>query len=502
VSLKIVKAFTTILIIIFSLTFFGYIATHRLIAQDEGFYLMAGKLVSSGKIPYLDFFYPQAPLLPYIFAAWGKIFGFTWVSFRVLMGLVSTLLAILIYKDTKDKTNYFLALFSILFFSLSIMSFPWFTITKGYALSTLFLFCAYILLNNKHAFFISGILVGLAGLIRLPLAGVAPVIVIWLYFFLKKDPHKYKKIGLFILGGLVTLLPTIYLASLNFDSFYYNNLGYHLERANLDDKRWHVAEILFGLRSGQKSILAQVPFFLYSTILFFIYSLYKKQTPHLSAVIAITLLIINLKPQVVYIQYFSVIMPFIIVASINFWSKIFISLKNTFNHHDKLLTLLAMLILFLFLAFYSQRTYNDIIRYSHNGQGVIGIGDYNIAKNWKLKNISEISKFINENSSNNDIIFSDWPGYLLETDREIINGLENHFAIDVASSALKKYNQSKLNNYKILTINQLSNIIKNKKATLVVSYLGRHKNSSWTKLALENGYSEIARINNVVILKQ
>ena len=36
--------------------------------QDEGWYLYAARLVSEGKVPYRDFAYPQAPLMPYIYA--------------------------------------------------------------------------------------------------------------------------------------------------------------------------------------------------------------------------------------------------------------------------------------------------------------------------------------------------------------------------------------------------------------------------------------------------
>jgi hypothetical protein len=46
--------------------FFLFVARHRLIDGDEGFYLLAARLVLQHKTPYLDFFYPQAPLLPYV----------------------------------------------------------------------------------------------------------------------------------------------------------------------------------------------------------------------------------------------------------------------------------------------------------------------------------------------------------------------------------------------------------------------------------------------------
>ena len=43
--------------------FFWFVSQHRLIDADEGYYLLAARLVLQHKTPYLDFFFPQAPLL-------------------------------------------------------------------------------------------------------------------------------------------------------------------------------------------------------------------------------------------------------------------------------------------------------------------------------------------------------------------------------------------------------------------------------------------------------
>jgi O-antigen ligase len=58
------------------------IALSRLIARDEGFYLLAARLVMEKELPYVDFFYPQMPLFPYLYGLWMKIFSFSWTSGR------------------------------------------------------------------------------------------------------------------------------------------------------------------------------------------------------------------------------------------------------------------------------------------------------------------------------------------------------------------------------------------------------------------------------------
>ena len=53
----------------------GWYATLRPIDGDEGFYALAARLVSEGRTPYLDFFYPQSPLLPYLYAPGAALIG-------------------------------------------------------------------------------------------------------------------------------------------------------------------------------------------------------------------------------------------------------------------------------------------------------------------------------------------------------------------------------------------------------------------------------------------
>ncbi|MDW8268066.1 MAG: hypothetical protein RMN24_02775 [Anaerolineae bacterium] len=44
----------------------AFLFVYREVNLDEGWYLWAARLVYEGQIPYRDFAYPQAPLLPYV----------------------------------------------------------------------------------------------------------------------------------------------------------------------------------------------------------------------------------------------------------------------------------------------------------------------------------------------------------------------------------------------------------------------------------------------------
>ena len=69
------------------LAFFLVTALSRLIAQDEGFYVLAAALVGEGRIPYVEFFYPQMPYLPYLLKTGFVFLGEDWVGARLTSAL-------------------------------------------------------------------------------------------------------------------------------------------------------------------------------------------------------------------------------------------------------------------------------------------------------------------------------------------------------------------------------------------------------------------------------
>jgi len=71
-------------------------ARTRAFFPDEGFHLLAAKLINSGRKPYVDFFYQHPPLYPYVVGAWMRLAGQTWRNAHTLSALFTgctTLLA-------------------------------------------------------------------------------------------------------------------------------------------------------------------------------------------------------------------------------------------------------------------------------------------------------------------------------------------------------------------------------------------------------------------------
>jgi uncharacterized membrane protein len=125
---------------------FTAMAYSRLIDTDEGFYLLAAKLVAHGKHPYLDFFFQQMPALPYVYAVWSRVVGLSWTSARMLSVLLSVALGGLLYWHIERLySRKTLACLAVLLYALNTLVIAWHSVVKTYALSNLLLFCAYLL---------------------------------------------------------------------------------------------------------------------------------------------------------------------------------------------------------------------------------------------------------------------------------------------------------------------------------------------------------------------
>src|SRR5450759_4668308 len=123
------------------------VARHRLIDGDEGFYLMASRLVFEHRVPYRDFFFTQMPLLPYVYGLWMQIAGRSWVSARIFSGILVALLGTILFAYICQETKKPAAgLLAVVLFTSSTLVFAWFTVVKTFALAGIFLFLAFLLM--------------------------------------------------------------------------------------------------------------------------------------------------------------------------------------------------------------------------------------------------------------------------------------------------------------------------------------------------------------------
>jgi len=82
------------------------LALSRRIDGDEGYFLYAARLVRAGSIPYRDFFFPQLPLIPYLWSGLLAPWPITWIGGRILAALIATLAALIFLVLARQQTRH------------------------------------------------------------------------------------------------------------------------------------------------------------------------------------------------------------------------------------------------------------------------------------------------------------------------------------------------------------------------------------------------------------
>ena len=445
--------------------YFFYVAFHRLIARDEGFYNIASKLVMEGRAVYQDFFYPQMPLLPSIYALWFKFFGATWESSRIFTAILAIFLGLLLVHLVKTKFGATLAILSLFLYATNNYVLAYLTVTKTYTLSIFFLFLSFYLLILKPdkiwSTLFAGVAFSLSIQVRLFFAGLLPIFLI--YFLLNKNSLniKLKNILYFCIGGFVVSVPSLVLALKDFDLFYFNNLGYHLNRAEMSldevvENKTKILTTIAGLRQGVAFDAFHFPILNLLVFISFIYFLLKKKIIFLDFLIFSGLFLLNILPSPTYIQYFVTLVPFAIFSLAR--------LLNQFKNFK-----LQIILIFIIVLSYGYNFKSEVIKYTKSGVGVIGIMNQKEAKEWSLENIIEINNFIDLKIPNNEQIFTFWPGYLLHSSAYPLSKAENHYAFHAAKNLPVELQEK----YKIISDKEIRNLIKEQK----IKYLFLTQNS-------------------------
>lgn len=431
--------------LILLLVVFGFLATERLIVGDEGFYSGAAKSWIEGKTIYHDFFFPQTPLTVWAYGLWIKIFGATWTSARALSALLSCLIGILLFTTLK-KFGAKTAWIGLLLFVSHTFVFAWYPTVKPYALSVLLLMGSLFLaeslkspsrtMSNQWRLILAGFLFGLSTLGRLYFAGLAPVM-LYLVSRDSKPGEKNRNFALFIFGGLISILPMVSLALRDFDTFWFNNLGYHFIRDNIDGHgsmrhRLVVLSGLLGIRDPIQVDGFQFPLLLLLTVVGQAYLWSKERRVSGAFLVGAGLFVLNLLPTPTYYQYFCTLIPFMILSS------------------APLIKDMKFIYLFIFIIPYSSFIPDSIQRIMVTGEYGSGVGPLD-TQNSKVKVLDELASEINKRVPNGEVVVADWPGLIFSSHASYYPGLENHFGKTVATLLSPELRRK----YKIMSIGEI-----------------------------------------------
>jgi phage shock protein PspC (stress-responsive transcriptional regulator) len=499
--------------------FFLFVSRHRFIDGDEGFYLLASRLVFDHKTPYLDFFYTQAPLLPYVYALWFKLTRLSWLSARTLAALQTTLLGGLIYAHVCRETQKWLAgVCAAILFASSSLIFAWFPIVKTFPLATPFLFLAYMILvllaESSPGWWvaIAGLFFALSVDTRSYVLGVAPVFVWWIW---RSSSHEKRetlrqaqdrrwgtrqrlaRLLWAVLGFTIGSVPSLILFVASPDAFLFNNLGYHALRSHAGligdwlDKLHVVMATLGGRFTGfQFSVITLTCMGMLVT------RRMKRDSALLAFGIAVVLGFVCILPTPASMQYFSMIVPFLIVAAVISVSDYLAALQTL--HQIRIAKRICAVGMISFVAF----GIPAFRQYLFTGYKVPGVLDPHDAPNWTLPQVTAVSNAIDTLARPGEQVISFWPGYLFAAQASPYPGFENDFGMYVA----RKLTAEQREKYHILTPAAMMEIFDDHRVRLIVignqgPWVGGPDYNAAVSVVGKSGYQPVRTVGSTAIFE-
>ena len=207
-------------------------------AWDEGFHLLAAQLIAGGKRPYLDFFFPQAPLNAYWNAAWMRILGQSWrvphaIAALEVFGAVALACETVYRRFPEPRWRFPATLFVACAFGLNVAVVQFGPTAQAYGLCLLLIVAAFrasiAAVSRPSALlsFLAGLLSAAAAASSLLTAPVAPVLLIWM-LAVNRAGTRIARLTAFILGALAACIPVLWLLALSPRQVMFGVFQYHL----------------------------------------------------------------------------------------------------------------------------------------------------------------------------------------------------------------------------------------------------------------------------------
>ena len=236
---------------------------------DEGFHVLAAQLIARGKIPYIDFCFPQTPLNAYWNAGWLAIFGQTWRVLHVLAALATAGAVFLIAEFVLARFpirrwRFASALVVVAFVGLNAVIVQFGTIAQAYGIGMFLCVAAFrvsiaaVARRGYWLSFAAGLLAGAAAGCTLLTAPVAPVLLIWM-MVCNRSGNRWAKFGFFIAGAAIPFIPVFFLFAKAPRQTWFNVVQYQAmyRRVNWNGATPHDVDVLSAwLDSAQGLLMA------------------------------------------------------------------------------------------------------------------------------------------------------------------------------------------------------------------------------------------------------
>jgi hypothetical protein len=428
----------------------------RPIDGDEGFFLMAARLISEGRTLYRDFFFLHAPAVPYLFGSWFALVGPGWYAARLLSALIGVAIGMLVFEHLQQATGRWRwALLGTALYAMTGLVLGWFTPVKSLGASCLFTLAAVSLLarGGKRSVLVGGIFLGLAAAARLYLVVGIPCTLLFLWRREGWSRQLRGDVGRLLLGLLVGSLPLLLVLIQDPQAFLFGTVEYHTLRdlrsagvvGDWPQKRATLLAVL-GLHEAEGAGSIQ---FL-GLVMLALASLLSAATPRnsLFASLWLALFVVSLLPTPSYPQYFALLVPFLIVEGVTFLA----SLQLSFLRRA----------LVLGLAAYGALGFADIRRFLVTGANVPGMGDRARRARWSIPHVAAVGRAIDEQHL--PVGGSWWPGYFVSAKTPITVELANDFGRLVA----RKIPEDRRRRFHIVTHEEMAGMLQRKEPALFV----------------------------------
>lgn len=456
----------------------------RALDPDEGWYAYAAQRVVHGDLPYRDFFFPQTPLLPYLYGAWFEVAGASWYSGRALGVLITIATGLLVYRYCVVRYGPAVAFAAVAAYTFSTFVIDWFLLVKTYAISAFLLFAALTLVDRIDrparpvAWFGAGLLLALGVEARLLL--LAPAFGFLIPILRSREPRrsKLRSLAAGCAGAALGALPAVFFLVLAPRPFLWDTLRYHAYRSpngfvgNFHQKL-QVGESLMSLPTGEGALNPQFLLLVVASVSAFAVLLVLRRPLPLPLVVALLLAIASFMPTPSYTQYFSVTVPFLLVTVAGVAALVAERVRRADPQLWKGLRAAAVLAVVAYAALSNL----ELNGYAH------------YLKPTEITAADQVSAWIDANTQPGDEVLTSWPGYLLGTHAIAVPGFENQYG-PVTARAIGLGGAQR---YYLGSIQDVKRAIRERRTRLVVwrNWVPKQRNPSWLPLLRHSAYRHV-----------
>jgi hypothetical protein len=491
-----------------SSAFLLQVATRRLIDGDEGYLLMAARLVSEGLLPYRDFFLPQGPIVPMVFGGYFLVFGRTWLGARVLAGLIAALAGYLVYRETLSITRRrTAATLAAALFGLSAGTLGWLTIVKGYGLSALLALLAMMAarrasqpawnrsgqrLGSAMAF-LAGLAAGLATSARLYLLLVAPMLCFYLMRRQGLSRRGLRALAWFSSGFVLGIFPLALGYLVAGKAFVFDTIQFHAVREYGQSSafgtfasKWPVIRKAVGLHAKSTMAERQLMGLLIGAVAA---AFARWMAPHRPGSVATyvwpAILVGSLLPNPFHPQYLCLLVPFL---AIEVGVLLGALLDACAQSASRALTLAVLLGATIYLGYHGGVGTLERRRFTEHGTNVPGIWSSRRALNWRIESVEAVAKAIDAHEAREAASW--WPGYMVTSETPITRSLANDFGLRAAEALTPEERRR----YRVVNHTEVGDMIRQRRPRIFVE--GNWAARPWADLLPTNGYRVRAEIAN------